>query len=159
MVPAHCLLSSSLAISHKKYVRLRESIDDGHNKCMFIRKSSARLYTAFANVRQQNNTTYLRHRDVYRLYALPRMANPHIDWDNHSNEDQGLTDSLESCHLLCEADEHCIQYLWNAESRCLTTSRPNVGQAAANVTSGWILERAQKFYDEAEECHGVERIS
>ncbi|KAG9761559.1 glycosyltransferase family 31 protein, partial [Aureobasidium melanogenum] len=106
-----------------------------------------------------DNTTYLRHRDVYRLYALPRMTSPRLDWDNHSSDDQGLTDSLESCRVICEADERCIQYLLNAENRCLTTSRPNVGQAASNVSSGWILERAQKFYDEAEECHEVDWIS
>jgi hypothetical protein len=87
------------------------------------------------------------------------MTSPRLDWDNHSSDDRGLTDSLKSCRVICEADERCIQYLLNAESRCLTTSRPNVGQATSNVSSGWILERAQKFYDEAEECHGVDWIS
>lgn len=61
--------------------------------------------------------------------------------------------------VLCEADNACLQYTYDAESRCLTTARPNVGQAASNITSGWILERAQKFYDEAEECHNVNWIS
>lgn len=87
------------------------------------------------------------------------MASPRLNWDNRSNNDRGFTESLERCRVLCETDEHCIQYLLDTESRCLTTSRPSLGQAASNVSSGWILERAQKFYDDAEECHGVDWIS
>lgn len=87
------------------------------------------------------------------------MTAPRVDWDNHSKDDRGPTESLESCRVLCEAYNACLQYTYNAESRCLTTARPNVGQAASNITSGWILERAQKFYDEAEECHDVNWIS
>jgi hypothetical protein len=97
----------------------------------------------------------MRHRDMFRLYALPRMTSPRVDWDNHSNDDRGLTESLESCRILCEADGNCLQYLLNAESRCLTTSRPNVGQSATGISSDWILERVKKFYDQAEECQGV----
>ncbi|KAI4723550.1 hypothetical protein E4T48_00029 [Aureobasidium sp. EXF-10727] len=104
-------------------------------------------------------TDYLRHRDVFRYYALPQMTTPRIDWDNHSNDDRGPSESLESCRGLCEADQSCVQYLLNAESRCLTTSRPNVGQSATNFSSGWISERVQKFYDVAEDCRGVEWIS
>ncbi|TIA29925.1 hypothetical protein D6C78_09925 [Aureobasidium pullulans] len=106
-----------------------------------------------------DTTSFLRHRDVYKLYALPRMTAPRVDWDNHSKDDRGLTESLEGCRALCETDNACLQYTLNAESRCLTTARPNVGQAASNITSGWILERAQKFYDEAEECQDVNWIS
>ncbi|THY30388.1 hypothetical protein D6D01_03263 [Aureobasidium pullulans] len=106
-----------------------------------------------------DTTSFLCHRDAYRLYALPRMTAPRVDWDNHSKDDRGPTESLESCRVLCEADNACLQFTYNAESRCLTTARPNVGQAASNITSGWILERAQKFYDEAEECHNMNWIS
>jgi hypothetical protein len=87
------------------------------------------------------------------------MAAPRIDWDNHSNDDRGFTESLESCRVTCEADANCLQYLLNAESKCMTTSRPNVGQSATNTTSDWILDRVKKFYDEAGECQGVEWIS
>lgn len=113
-------------------------MDDRHNECRFIHfiTSLVRSFANHTDACHQSNATFLRHRDVYRLYALPRMASSRVDWENHGNDDQGLTDSLEGCRLLCEADEHCIQYLLNAESRCLTSSRPNVGQAAANVTSG-----------------------
>ncbi|KEQ95498.1 glycosyltransferase family 31 protein [Aureobasidium subglaciale EXF-2481] len=103
-----------------------------------------------------NVTSFLRHRDVYRLYALPRMATPRNDWDNHSNDDKGIAKSLESCRVICEADGNCVQYALNAESRCLTTSRPNVGRPAISMTSGWITERVQKFYDQAGECNDVE---
>ncbi|KAI4762618.1 hypothetical protein E4T52_10743 [Aureobasidium sp. EXF-3400] len=106
-----------------------------------------------------NNTSFLRHRDVYRLYALPRMTSPRTDWDNHSKDDRGPAESLEGCRVICEADKSCLQYQVNAESRCLTTSRPNVGQSATNITSDWILERVQRFYDEAEDCNGEEWIS
>jgi hypothetical protein len=87
------------------------------------------------------------------------MTSPRSNWDNHSNEDRGPTESIENCREICEADVNCLQYLINAEGRCLTSSRPNLGQSAANITSGWMLERVQKFYDAAEECQGVDWIS
>lgn len=112
-----------------------------------------------ANTCPQNNTSFLRHKDVFRLYALPRMNSPRTHWDNHCNDDRGPTESLEGCRVICEADQTCLQYQVNAESKCLTTSQPNVGQSATNITSDWILERVQEFYDQADECEGVKWIS
>lgn len=97
----------------------------------------------------------MRHRDVFRLYALPRMESPRTNWDNHCKDDRGPAESLGDCRAICEADESCLQYQVNGESRCLTTSRPNMGQFATNITSDWILERVQKFYDQGGECQGV----
>lgn len=59
---------------------------------------------------QQNHTNFLRHRDMFNLYVLPRMASPSLqmDWDNHSNDDQGPTASLESCREICQADNSCL---------------------------------------------------
>jgi len=87
------------------------------------------------------------------------MNSPRDDWDNHCEQDRGFTESLEGCRAICEADESCLQYQVNAESKCMTTSRPNVGQAATNITSDWILERVQNFYDAGEDCRGEEWIS
>jgi hypothetical protein len=87
------------------------------------------------------------------------MISPRSNWENHSDDDRGLTESLESCRAIYEADVSCLQYLTTAENRCLTTSRPNVGKSSAKTTSGWILERVQQFYDAAEECQGVDWIS
>ncbi|KAH0287111.1 glycosyltransferase family 31 protein, partial [Aureobasidium sp. EXF-3399] len=106
-----------------------------------------------------NNTSFLRHRDIFKLFALPRMNATRTHWDNFCTDDRGPADSLQECRAICVADKSCLQYQVNAEDKCLTTSRPNVGQSATNTTSDWIFERVQEFYDQAEDCQGVRWIS
>lgn len=105
---------------------------------------------------QQHHTNYLRHKDVFNLYVLPQVKSSSssglADWDNHCKDDQGPAESLGECRVRCEEDTACVQYAVNTEGRCLTTSRPNSGEASLGVRSGWILERMQRFYNEADEC-------
>lgn len=91
---------------------------------------------------------------MFAQYVLPRISKSKIDWDNHSDNDEGPATSLEECGAICEAAEACVQYALSTELRCLTTSRPNLGEMSRGVESGWIFERMRKYYDSAEECHG-----
>ena len=102
---------------------------------------------------------YLRHKDVYREYILPRVQQSRWDWDNHCDVDQGPVHSLNKCRAICEAIDACVQYQLDIELRCRTTSMPNMGEWSRGVDSGWIYERMQKFYDEQKSCHGEEWIT
>jgi len=109
---------------------------------------------------RDNNSLVLRHRDVYAQFILPRTREPKLDWDNHADQDRGPASSLDECRVVCEDDVSCLQYsLDYRNSRCLTTSRPNLGEASSGVQSGWLLERMQDFHDKAQSCGRDEWIT
>ncbi|OQO00832.1 hypothetical protein B0A48_13519 [Cryoendolithus antarcticus] len=100
------------------------------------------------------NTTipYHRHSDVYADYVLPKTQSSRDNWDNYAKDDKGSVESPDACRALCQADETCLQYILNDQSTCLTTGRPNSGEPADGMHSGWIQDRMQAFYDTAPSC-------
>ena len=108
-----------------------------------------------------NSSLVLRHRDVYAQFILPRTRDPKLNWDNHADQDRGPVSSFDECRVVCEDDLSCLQYSFGGrDSRCLTTSRPNLGEASSSgIQSGWLPERLQGFYDKAESCGREEWIT
>jgi len=101
---------------------------------------------------------FLRHKDMFAEYILPRIIHPRSDWDNHSDNDEGPVSSLEACRVICEKDTKCLQYAFNLEGRCVTTSRPNLGESSRGMESGWMYNRMQDFHDKADSCGNEEWI-
>jgi hypothetical protein len=100
----------------------------------------------------------LRHRDVFREFVIPRTGEVRVGWDNHADRDRGVVGTLKECQGVCEQEAECLQYALNREGTCLVTGRPNLGEAALGMQSGWIQERMQAFYDTAAPCEDEEWI-
>jgi hypothetical protein len=109
-------------------------------------------------IAREGNGRVLRHKDVFREFVLPRTGEVRVDWDNHADGDKGLVATLEECRGFCEREDECLQYALDREGKCLVTGRPNLGEAAIGVQSGWIQERMQAFYDTAAPCEDEEGI-
>lgn len=103
--------------------------------------------TARLTILIQNHTTILRHKDVFHSYILPKMAAPDSGsgWDNESDDDKGIMSSIDDCKARCEGDMQCKQYSFDGEGRCKTRGSPRLGKAAADVQSGWLPDRMERF--------------
>lgn len=97
---------------------------------------------------------FLRHKDIYAEFILPRTSKPRRNWDNHADEARGPAASLQECRGICEEDKSCLQYSHSEDGTCLTTSRPNLGQASVGIQSEWLNERMSEFYAQAADCEG-----
>jgi hypothetical protein len=104
------------------------------------------------------NGRVLRHQDVFREFVIPRTGEVRVGWDNHADGDRGVVATLEECRGICETEAECLQYALHREGKCLVTGRPNLGEAAIGIQSGWIQERMQAFYDTAAPCEDEEGI-
>jgi hypothetical protein len=107
-------------------------------------------------IARESDGGVLRHKDVFREFVIPRTGEARVGWDNHADGDRGLVATLEECRGVCEREAECLQYALDREGRCLVTGRPNLGEAAIGVQSGWIQERMQAFYDRAAPCEDEE---
>ncbi|KAF2159490.1 glycosyltransferase family 31 protein [Zasmidium cellare ATCC 36951] len=94
----------------------------------------------------------LRHKDVFDGYVLPRISKARLDWYNHADEDRGPVPSLEVCADICEADAACLQYALSTDFRCLSSSKPNLGEYSRGMESGWMVNRIEKWADKMEPC-------
>ncbi len=104
-------------------------------------------------IREVNDpSATLHHRDVYNHYILPQVVEPRQNWDNHADQDQGPVASLAECGDICESLEKCVQYALSLDLRCLTTSKPNLGEWSRGIDSGWIYDRMKAFHDDAGWC-------
>jgi hypothetical protein len=65
---------------------------------------------------------------------------------------------MDACRGICEQDTSCLQYVYDQKGNCLITGRPNLGEVATGMQSGWIQQRMQHFYDGATSCEGEEWI-
>jgi hypothetical protein len=61
--------------------------------------------------------------------------------------------------MLCEKDSSCLQWALSAEGKCLSTSKPNLGEPSNGTVSGWISGRMRAFYDDGPVCGDVKWIS
>lgn len=109
--------------------------------------------TLGANNIDQEILPFLRHSDMYAEYVLPRTTLQKSSWDNHGDTDLGSADSPDACRSLCVASDSCVQYTFLKDGKCMTTSRPNLGESSdEEKTSGWINERMTGFYEKAKSC-------
>lgn len=123
------------------------------------------LYARHAKLTQPTQTTsdpFLRHRDVFAEYILPQTTHDRSDWDNRSDKEfasSSPSSSPEDCNMLCEKDDSCLQWAFSAEGKCLSTSKPNLGESSNGTVSGWIPRRMQQFNDDGPVCGDVQWIS
>jgi hypothetical protein len=103
--------------------------------------------------KRANDSLVLRHQDIYAQYILPRTLDAKHDWDNHADQDRGSVSSFDDCRVICEADVSCLQYSFDHRNgKCLTTSRPNLGDFSSGIQSGWLSERMLESHDKAQVC-------
>lgn len=100
----------------------------------------------------QNETNFLRHKDVFKRYVLPRMSALQVDWDNESDDDEGSVGSIEACRDRCEALADCKQFTLDDDGHCKTRTDPRLGKAAQGVRSGWIQDRMLQFERDMAPC-------
>ncbi|EME48427.1 glycosyltransferase family 31 protein [Dothistroma septosporum NZE10] len=99
-----------------------------------------------------DSSAFLRHKDMFSQYLLPKIEEPRANWDNHANDDLGPVQSLQECGELCEDDGKCLQYRLTPDLRCLSGTRPMLGEWAKGVESGWVVERIREWGEEMEQC-------
>ncbi|KAI3327861.1 glycosyltransferase family 31 protein [Xylariaceae sp. AK1471] len=109
----------------------------------------------------QTNTTLLRHKDVFFNYLLPQLATKRAEWDNHSDKEQTTESSFEGCRKACESQPDCMQFSVSGYT-CKTSTALKLGRtasAAAQVTSGWMLDRVDAFIERMEStCNGKDWV-
>lgn len=101
------------------------------------------------DTRPKSSEPFLRHKDIFQKYIMPRMKEIATDWDNENDADEGLGLSMEECEARCQASSVCLQ--WSLEANgglCKTRQDPGLGKAKQNVTSGWMYDRIVKFADQ-----------
>lgn len=107
------------------------------------------------------------HRDVFDNFVRPFLV-PEVDaWENQSADNvtrENMTDapieSFVECRLACEKSDSCIQLAWSMDRGCrhekrLKFGRPQDGsqaEGASRVTSGWIMDRVNKYVDDLGSC-------
>jgi hypothetical protein len=70
---------------------------------------------------------------------------PRDDWDNLSDQDEGVVASVDECRSKCVAKPGCRQYSLSQDQLCRTRGDPRLGKAAQGVSSGWIENRVTDF--------------
>ena len=100
---------------------------------------------------KNNNASPLRHKDVFREYILPRMADARADWDNESDGEEGIL-SFQDRRIKCEATADCKQFSVDGQGVCRIRSDPRLGKASPGAESGWIQDRMAKFEQTMEPC-------
>lgn len=94
----------------------------------------------------------LSHREVFEHFILPRMKDVQTDWDNQSDSILGTAGSLEECRSRCEETRGCLQYAFYEDGRCGHFELPRLGAASNGLTSGWFVDRIQRFMSELPSC-------
>ncbi|KAI0602482.1 hypothetical protein F4775DRAFT_537415 [Biscogniauxia sp. FL1348] len=95
----------------------------------------------------KENSTLLRHNDVFRYYVRPHMDARLAEWDNLSENEQTSQSSFGACRSACEKDRDCVQFSLSGYS-CKTSSVVRLGHkvsAAEQTSSGWLMDRVEEF--------------
>jgi hypothetical protein len=150
-----------LWVFEQKWVSDAVKVSISFRKC-----SPLPLHVTRAELTSTTQTTpnpFLRHNDVFANYILPQTTTTRSNWDNHSDKElasSSPSSSPEDCNMLCEKDSSCLQWAFSAEgNRCLSTSKPNLGEPSNGTVSGWVPGRMQAFYDGGPVCGDVRWIS
>lgn len=90
----------------------------------------------------------LHHRDVFLGVVLPHISQSDgCDWDNLSDNAVNDAMSEEACRESCQRDEACIQYSYH-DGQCRTDASPKLGLRKAGASSGWKVDRIQRFVED-----------
>lgn len=95
----------------------------------------------------------MRHSDVFRGLILPRLGPKIENWENISEDDEGVKDTFEDCRDTCQNKSGCMQYVFReADQTCKTANdirlgRHKDGQNGMKVTSGWVMDRVDVFVE------------
>lgn len=83
----------------------------------------------------QNDTTILRHKDAFHSNIIPKMSatGSGSGWDNESDSDKGVMNSIDACKIRCEGEMQCKKYSFDSEGRCKTREDPRLGKVVADV--------------------------
>ncbi|THY44426.1 hypothetical protein D6C99_06778 [Aureobasidium pullulans] len=98
------------------------------------------------------DTKFLRHKDVFSEYILPRMGADLVDWDNESDGEENDVDSFELCKQKCETSTACKQFSFSSDGRCKTRVDPRLGKASYGMKSGWLHDRIVRFEQDMPPC-------
>ncbi|KAI5264014.1 hypothetical protein E4T47_08874 [Aureobasidium subglaciale] len=99
-----------------------------------------------------DDSRFLRHKDVFGQYIMPRMSADVEDWDNESDGEETNVASFDDCKKLCMAAAECRQFSYGQEGHCKTRIDPRLGKATPDVKSGWLQDRIAKFEHEMASC-------
>lgn len=128
-----------------------------------VSPSDIRELSDFEDKWNLENSSLLRHADVFRHLVMPKFRTQLDDWDNLSS-DKDSADTLEDCRAACQGKARCLQFSFRVETReCKTSSVVKLGRRqewksdAANqehISSGWIMDRIEAFAAEMDTyCH------
>ncbi|KAI6828681.1 glycosyltransferase family 31 protein [Hortaea werneckii] len=87
----------------------------------------------------------LRHKDVFTDFVMPQMMSPRDDWENLSDQEEGILPSVDECRACCIAQPDCRQYSFDPDGMCRTRVDPRLGKARRGFQSGWIEDRIVDF--------------
>ncbi|KAL1636582.1 hypothetical protein SLS56_001167 [Neofusicoccum ribis] len=109
----------------------------------------------------------IRHLDVFERFVagLVRVSE-RANWDNLSPDGLSVEEwpegvkSARECRRVCEEEmEDCVQWLFVVDGTCRTGTAVRLGEAVEEVdgegvwiTSGWVVERIDKFVKDMEGC-------
>lgn len=112
----------------------------------------------------------LRHRDVFMELVYPKIGTVVAGWDNMSEKEYNAHDhstsdnelernawkSFKHCHELCESQQDCMQFSFNAGS-CGISSTFRLGYAKPKdkIKSGWMLDRVDTLFRDLEDQCGI----
>ncbi|KAI1846248.1 hypothetical protein JX266_007773 [Neoarthrinium moseri] len=107
----------------------------------------------FEKMWKEENSTFLRHRDVFHALMLPKLGYKVENWDNDSSDDEGPMETFEECQSHCSEMSDCLQFVFYEHERlCKTSSTIKTGhrrhESDADVklaVSGWMMDRVESF--------------
>ncbi|KAL4923556.1 uncharacterized protein BDV17DRAFT_276754 [Aspergillus undulatus] len=99
-------------------------------------------------------------RDVYHELGRPKMSRDIVrGWDNQGQEEKKVVKNVEECRALCEADQHCLQFVRREDGMCVFGRDARVGSVRSGWESGWMLERIDRTAMLLGECKGINWVT
>nr|POE49331.1 hypothetical protein CFP56_32481 [Quercus suber] len=90
----------------------------------------------------------IRHKNIFKQWAMPQMVNEREDWENMSFEevDEHIANDINSCRAHCERNSSCLQYSYRDDACRTAAGYPKLGNAASpGHRSGWMTSRIGDF--------------
>ncbi|KAH8668754.1 hypothetical protein BX600DRAFT_510819 [Xylariales sp. PMI_506] len=98
---------------------------------------------------RQHNGRALRHKDVFKQYVLPQLAEERPNWDNLADIVAMEHATAEGCRAICEYQPDCVQWSLTGHT-CKLGGIIKLGRTkpeTSRMTSGWMMDRVQAFMD------------
>ncbi|EGP88294.1 putative galactosyltransferase [Zymoseptoria tritici IPO323] len=97
----------------------------------------------------------LHHRDVFKLFVQPAIAEARKDWNNTAEQLVSEDTSVENCRNACLAKDDCKQYAVGPAG-CSIGNKVRIGSAQTGTEAWWLTERIQEWVYHKDKCHGQE---